>query len=32
MAAQDALTEADKADRYILACQAQIRGDVCVDA
>jgi len=32
MAVQDALTEEDKADGYILACQAKIRGDVTVDA
>ena len=32
MAVQDALTEQDKADGYILACQAKIRGDVKVDA
>jgi len=32
MAVQDALTEADKGDGYILACQAEIRGDVRVEA
>ena len=32
MAVQDALTEQDKAEGYILACQAKIRGDVKVDA
>ena len=32
MAVQDSLTERDKADGYILACQAKIRGDVVVDA
>jgi ferredoxin-NADP reductase/Fe-S-cluster-containing hydrogenase component 2 len=32
MAVQDALTEQDKTDGYILACQAKIRGDVKVDA
>ena len=32
MAVQDALTEQDKADGYILACQAKIHGDVTVDA
>ena len=31
MAVQDSLTERDKADGYILACQAKIRGDVTVD-
>jgi ferredoxin-NADP reductase/ferredoxin len=31
MAVQDALTERDKADGYILACQAKIRGEVKVD-
>ena len=32
MAVQDALTEQDKADGYILACQAKVHGDVSVDA
>jgi len=32
MAVQDALTEQDKADGCILACQAKIRGEVTVDA
>jgi ferredoxin len=32
MPVQDALTEEDKADGYILACQAEISGDVAVDA
>jgi ferredoxin len=32
MAAEDALTEEDKAEGYILACQAKVRGDVKVDA
>jgi ferredoxin len=32
MAVEDALTETDKADGYILACQAEIQGDVKVDA
>ena len=32
MAVQDALTEQDKAEGYILACQAKLRGDVRVDA
>jgi ferredoxin-NADP reductase/Fe-S-cluster-containing hydrogenase component 2 len=32
MAVEDALTSQDKADGYILACQAKIRGDVEVDA
>jgi ferredoxin-NADP reductase/Fe-S-cluster-containing hydrogenase component 2 len=32
MAVEDALTEQDKAEGYILACQATIRGDVQVDA
>jgi ferredoxin-NADP reductase/Fe-S-cluster-containing hydrogenase component 2 len=31
MAVQDSLTERDRADGYILACQAKIRGDVTVD-
>ena len=31
MAVQDSLTERDKADGYILACQAKIRADVTVD-
>ena len=32
MAVDDALTERDKAEGYILACQAKVRGDVRVDA
>jgi ferredoxin len=32
MAVQDALTEQDKTDGYILACQAKIPGDVTIDA
>ena len=32
MAVEDALTEQDKAEGYILACQAKIRGDIRVDA
>jgi ferredoxin-NADP reductase/ferredoxin len=32
MAVQDGLTEQDKADGYILACQAKIQEDVMVDA
>jgi ferredoxin-NADP reductase/Fe-S-cluster-containing hydrogenase component 2 len=32
MAVEDALTEQDKAEGYILACQAKIRGDVKVEA
>jgi ferredoxin len=32
MAVQDALTEQDKAEGYILACQAKIDGDVTIDA
>jgi ferredoxin-NADP reductase len=32
MAVEDALTQQDKAEGYILACQAKIRGDVTVDA
>ena len=32
MAAEDALTEQDRAEGYILACQATIRGEVKVDA
>ena len=32
MAVEDALTDHDKAEGYILACQAKIRGDVKVDA
>jgi ferredoxin-NADP reductase len=32
MAVEDALTGQDKAEGYILACQAKIRGDVTVDA
>jgi ferredoxin-NADP reductase/Fe-S-cluster-containing hydrogenase component 2 len=32
MDVEDALTEQDKAEDYILACQARIRGDVTVEA
>ena len=32
MAVEDALTEQDKAEGYILACQAKIHGDIKVDA
>jgi ferredoxin-NADP reductase/Fe-S-cluster-containing hydrogenase component 2 len=32
MSAEDALTQEDKAGGYILACQAEISGDVVVDA
>lgn len=32
MPVEDALTEEDKTDGYILACQAEIAGDVVVDA
>ena len=32
MAVQDALTQQDKAEGYILACQAKVSGDVTVDA
>jgi len=32
MAVQDALTQQDKAEGYILACQAKVTGDVTVDA
>ena len=32
MAVEDALTARDKADGYILACQAKVNGDVEVDA
>ena len=32
MAVQDSLTERDKAEGYILACQAQIEGDVTVES
>ena len=32
MAVEDALTEQDKAEGYILTCQAKVRGDVKVDA
>jgi ferredoxin len=32
MGVEDALTEQDKAEGYILTCQAKIRGDVRVDA
>jgi ferredoxin-NADP reductase/Fe-S-cluster-containing hydrogenase component 2 len=32
MAVEEALTEEDKAEGYILACQAEISGDVVVDA
>jgi ferredoxin len=32
MAVEDALTSQDRADGYILACQAKVQGDVEVDA
>jgi ferredoxin-NADP reductase len=32
MAVEEALTDRDKAEGYVLACQAKIRGDVKVDA
>jgi ferredoxin len=32
MAVEDALTQQDKADGYILACQAKLRGNARVDA
>ena len=32
MAVEYGLTERDKADGYILACQATLRGDVTVEA
>jgi hypothetical protein len=32
MPVEDALTEEDRDDGYILACQAEISGDVVVDA
>jgi ferredoxin-NADP reductase/Fe-S-cluster-containing hydrogenase component 2 len=32
MAVEDALTKQDKAEGYILACQAKIRGDVKIDS
>ena len=32
MAVEEALTEEDKAEGYILACQAKIQGDIEVDA
>ena len=32
MPVEDALTDQDKADGYILACQAEISGDVTVEA
>jgi ferredoxin len=32
MQVEDALTPGDKADGYILACQAEINGDIAVDA
>jgi ferredoxin len=32
MAVEDALTDQDRAEGYILACQAKIQGDVEVDA
>ena len=32
MSTEDALTSEDKAEGYILACQAEISGDVVVDA
>jgi ferredoxin-NADP reductase len=32
MAVEDALTDQDRADGYILACQAKVQGDIEVDA
>ena len=32
MAVEDALSDEDKTDGYILACQAEITGDVVIDA
>jgi ferredoxin len=32
MAVEDALTDQDRAEGYILACQAKIQGDIGVDA
>ena len=32
MSVEDALTAEDRAEGYILACQAEINGDVTVDA
>ena len=32
MAVEEALTDQDRAEGYILACQAKIQGDVEVDA
>ena len=32
MAVEDALTDQDRAEGYILACQAKIQGDVKIDA
>ena len=32
MPVQEALTDDDRADGYILACQAEIRGNVAIDA
>ena len=32
MTNDDALTEQDKADGYVLACQAQISSDVAIEA
>jgi ferredoxin len=32
MGVEDALTEQDRAEGYILACQAKIRGEVRIDA
>jgi ferredoxin len=32
MAVQDGLTDHDRAEGYILTCQAKVRGEVVVDA
>jgi ferredoxin len=32
MAVQNGLTDRDKAEGYILTCQAKVQGDVIVDA
>jgi ferredoxin len=32
MAVEDALTDQDRAEGYILACQAKVQGDIEVDA
>src|SRR5262249_7226075 len=32
MAVQDGLSDHDRAERYILTCQAKVQGDVVVDA